>query len=63
MASTQQIRRSCTRFEHKLANDGPRTVIESTCKMCHVSKLVSMADDSLERWESEHNCKAREKSA
>jgi hypothetical protein len=50
-------------FERKLAHEGLRTLIESTCRECGVSRLVSMADGSLERWEKEHICMANGKSA
>src|ERR1700757_4975857 len=44
------------RFDHRLAHDGRRTVIESTCRGGHVTRLVSMADSSLETWERDHTC-------
>jgi hypothetical protein len=50
-------------FDHRLAHDGFRTVIESTCRDCHVSRLVSMADGSLEKWEREHKCSIKRASA
>lgn len=34
-----------------------RLLIQSTCKACGKSQLVSNADGSLQNWESTHDCK------
>jgi hypothetical protein len=33
-----------------------RTLIKSTCQKCGAAKIASHADDSLEKWESNHSC-------
>jgi hypothetical protein len=34
-----------------------RVLIQSTCKTCGKSQLVSSTDGSLQKWESNHDCK------
>ncbi len=34
-----------------------RLLIQSTCKVCGRSQVVSNADGSLQNWESTHDCK------
>jgi hypothetical protein len=44
-------------FENALAYDEEnRAVIKSTCKKCGESKLVSIRDGSLAKWEAQHTC-------
>lgn len=43
-------------FEHKDAWREGRVIIESRCRRCGASALVSHADGSLEQWEREHIC-------
>jgi len=43
-------------FEHKLVRSETRTLIESTCKKCGLSKEVSVSDGSLHQWEGSHVC-------
>jgi hypothetical protein len=46
-------------FENTLARDDEGNVlIESTCKRCNDSRVVSVRDGSLNRWESTHTCAA-----
>lgn len=46
-------------FENKLARDEEGNVrIESICKRCGDSQVVSVRDGSLESWESNHTCAA-----
>ena len=44
-------------FDNALAYDEEnRAVIKSTCKKCGESKLVSIRDRSLAKWEAQHVC-------
>ena len=63
MSPAEQNPRSRQGFDHRLAHEGERTMIESTCKECRVSRLVSVLDGTLERWESKHKCQAKGASA
>ena len=52
-------------FEHQLVDLELPQLIRSTCKECHLSRLVSRLDGSLEKWEREHPylCKVRAKAS
>ena len=44
-------------YAHAPVRTETRVLILSTCKKCGASKMVSVADGSLERWEEQHQCK------
>lgn len=43
-------------FSHNPAYSGDRLIIESVCTRCGASKLVSVLDGSLKKWEAGHKC-------
>jgi hypothetical protein len=43
-------------FSHNPVYSGDRLMIESVCTQCGASKLVSMLDGSLKKWEKGHKC-------
>jgi hypothetical protein len=46
-----------TGFKNELDRDEDgQLVVKSTCGKCGASKLVSVSDGSLARWESHHTC-------
>jgi hypothetical protein len=45
-------------FSHNAVYSGDRLIIESVCTRCGASKLVSMLDGSLKKWEDGHKCRA-----
>lgn len=49
-------------FERRLEIGYPYR-IRSSCKLCGASRLVSVADGSLQSWELTHNCRAAAKTA
>jgi hypothetical protein len=51
------MQRPCRDFDYAVARDEERTIrILSTCKVCGASKIVSIRDGSLRRWELQHTC-------
>ena len=45
------------RFSLTSVRTESRLLIQSTCRQCGASRLVSMHDGSLDKWENEHMCK------
>jgi hypothetical protein len=43
-------------FDHKPARVQGRLLLESICVQCGESKIVSAADETLEKWEDGHVC-------
>jgi hypothetical protein len=44
------------KFAHALCLKAGRALIESVCRVCGQSQIVSADDGSLQRWEREHGC-------
>lgn len=42
-------------FSHTLVSTERRLLIQSTCRECGATKLVSHADHSVEEWEEKHS--------
>lgn len=42
-------------FSYSLVRSDGRTLLESTCKKCGESNIVSRLDGSLEEWEKKHS--------
>jgi hypothetical protein len=49
-------------FTHAPMRTETRLMILSVCIKCGLSKLVSVQDGSLEKWESGHKCKNQSQS-
>jgi DNA-directed RNA polymerase subunit RPC12/RpoP len=41
---------------HRPVRDGDRWTIESLCTTCGATKIGTLFDAGLEKWESEHAC-------
>jgi hypothetical protein len=46
-------------FSHDAVHIKGRIMIESVCLRCGASKLVSIRDGSLKKWEYDHDCEDR----
>jgi hypothetical protein len=44
-------------FTHFSASTEIRIIIQSVCTKCGASRLVSVSDGSLKKWEEGHTCK------
>ena len=45
-----------SRFDHIYIRTETRLLVQSTCKTCRVSRLVTVNDGSLYKWENGHAC-------